>query len=114
MKTVENIYLKLDEIKEEISPKEPVFSKLDSIPTYLEASQENMCFTSGEVKIKARMCESCIQHNIIIMEIIHRPECWTCLTPSLYISHPIRVNPLKVFVFTIDLKKKCLMMGWEK
>ena len=113
-KTVDKINLKLTEIKEEISPNETVFSKLDSIPTSLEPSQEKLCFTCGELKMKTRTCESCIQHNIIIMEIIHRPECWTCLTPSLYISHPITVNPLKVFVFTIDLKKKCVMMGWEK
>ena len=72
MKTVEKIYLKLDEIKEEISPNETVFSKLDSIPTYLEASQENMCFTCGEVKIKARTCKSTYRKRITQFE----PGAW--------------------------------------
>ena len=114
IKTVEMINLKLEEIKQEIPANETVFSKLNSIPTSLLPSQEKMCFTCGEVRWRERACEKCIQHNIIILEIVHRPECWNCFTVSLYISNPIVVNPLKTYVFTIDLKKKLVMMGWEK
>ena len=114
IKTVEMINLKLEEIKQEIPANETVFSKLNSIPTSLLPSQQKMCFTCGEVRYKERACEKCIQHNIIILEIAHRPECWNCLTASLYISNPIVVNPLKRYVFTIDLKKRSAMMGWER
>ena len=58
MKTVEMINFELEEIKLKISANETVFSKLDSIPTFLEPSQEKMCFTCGEVRMKERTCEN--------------------------------------------------------
>ena len=108
------INLKLEEIKQEIPANETVFSKLNSIPMSLLPSQEKMCFTCSEVRWRERACEKCntAQHNHI------RNSTQTRMLELFYsvivLSNPIVVNPLKTYVFTIDLKKKLVMMGWEK
>ena len=45
---------------------------------------------------------------------MHRPECWTCLTPSIYVSMPMKIGLLKEYIFFIDLKKGIVIVGWEK
>ena len=114
METVQLINEKLDCIKNKLCADETIFSKLDSIPTSLGNFSSDLCFTCGELRRGTRPCERCLLHNIIIMEIVHRAECWRCLTPWLYISLPMIVNPTKTYMYTIDLRKKLITMGWEK
>ena len=57
-------------------------------------------------------CRSCIHHNIILLEIIHRSECWKCCTPYIYISWPMDMGSVREYVFFIDMKKGLATMGW--
>ena len=88
-----------------------MYSKLNTIPTEMATSTEFTCLTCGVGK--RSHCRYCMHHNIILLEILHRPECWRCYTPCIYISNKIRTNFNTIYVFTINTSEKNVTLGWQ-
>ena len=86
-----------------------MYSKLNTIPT--ESTDVFTCLTCGVGK--RSHCRYCMHHNIILLEILHRPECWRCYTPCIYISNKIRTNFNTIYVFTINTSEKNVTLGWQ-
>ena len=102
----------LNEIKKKLPPNETLHSHLDNLPS-IPLSVDDKCLSCQNSQ-RGYNCRNCIHHNMILLEIIHRPECWTCLMPSIYVSMPMKIGPLKEYIFFIDLKKGIVTVGWEK
>jgi len=104
----------LNELKENLFPWQTLYSYLDSIPTVMtDPDDSERCFTCGSSR-KGYGCRNCIHHNIILLEILHRAECWKCFAPSIYVSFPMRIGEMKEYIYFIDLEKRCATLGWEK
>ena len=50
---------------------------------------------------------------MILLEIIHQPECWKSFTPNIYISIPVHVGLMREYIYYIDLKNRIATLGWE-
>ena len=103
----------LDEKKKKLLPHEMLHSSLDEIPMSLhkELSNDKCCVC--RVSQRGYQCRNCIHHNMILLEIIHRPKCWKSFTPDVYISTPINLGPMREYIYYIDLKNGIATMGWE-
>ena len=87
-----------------------MYSLLDEIPMPETYTSKFNCLTCGIGRRNS--CHSCLHHNIILLKIIHRPECWECYSLHIYISKKIRSRPNKYFIFSIDTGKKSVTLGW--
>lgn len=103
---------KLQKIYRDLEPNETLYSKIDQVPTeIIDPYYIFQCLSCG---VGRRFyCRNCLHHNIMIAEIMHRPECWTCFSPSIYLTNPIRaVDDQLLFIYLIDLKQCRISMGW--
>ena len=101
----------LDEKKKKLLPHETLHSYLDEIPMslYKELPDDKCCVY--QVGQRGYQCSNSIHHNMILLEIIHRPECWKSFTPDVYISTPVKVGLMREYIYYIDLKNRIATMG---
>ena len=66
-----------------------------------------------QISQRRYQCRNCIHHNMILLEIIHQPECWKSFTPNVYISTPVKVGLMREYIYYIDLKNGIATMRWE-
>ena len=103
----------LDEKKKKLLPHETLHSYLDEIPMSLHKELADDKYCVIRVSQRGYQCRNCIHHNMILLEIIHRPKCWKSFTPDVYISTPVKVGPIREYIYYIDLKNGIATMGWE-
>ena len=103
----------LDRKKKKLLLHKMLHSYLDKILMTLNEDLHNdKCYVC-RVSWRGYQCRNCIHHNMILLEIIHRPECWKSLPPNVYISTPVRVGLMRECIYYIDLKNRIVTMGWE-
>ena len=107
-----DILLKLENICNcELNPDETLYLKLEEIPTEIDENI-HQCLTCGVGRCYS--CRNCLHFNIIIAEIIHHVECWTCFTPNFYLSNAIKSFQDEIYMYCIDARTKHIIMSWEK
>ena len=114
VKTVRDrsILLKLENICNcELNPDETLYLKLDEIPTEIDENV-HQCLMCGVGRRYS--CRNCLHFNIIIVEIMHHAECWTCYTPNFYLSNAMKSFQDEIYVYCIDVQTKHIIMSWEK
>ena len=101
----------LEEMQSSLNIFTSMYSKLNTIPTEdVSTTSEFTCLTCGVGR--RSHCRYCMHHNIVFLKILHRPKCWQCYTPYLYVSNKIRTG-FNVYIFTINMLEKSVMLGWH-
>ena len=101
----------LEEMQSSLNGFTTMYLKLNTIPTEeVSTTSEFTCLTCGVGR--RSHCRYWMHHNIVLLKILHRPECWQCYTPYFYVSNKIRTS-FNVYIFTINMLEKNVTLGWH-